>query len=229
MDGVGWHERAGSPALGRDTLARQIPTEHPRRHNRIDPTGLREPIAPAMRLKPSSYLILGMLDRGHQTGYAIKRTVDLSTRFFWAASLAQVYPELAALEQDGYVVSADEPHGNRPRKTYRLTDKGRAALADWLGSERVPDFEQRDEGLLRLFFADAIPLEQALELIKRLRARAEEIDAHFQADILPLAQRASGDFALIVAREGADYFAWRAGWFRQIEAEITSKLDARAD
>jgi DNA-binding PadR family transcriptional regulator len=98
--------------------------------------------------------------------------VDLSTRFFWAASLAQVYPELAGLEENGYVTGTDEPHGKRPRKTYRLTDKGRAALSDWLHSERVPDFEQRDEGLLRLFFADALPLEEGLELVRRLRARA---------------------------------------------------------
>ena len=76
-----------------------------------------------MRLKPSSYLILGMVDRGVETGYAIKRAVDLSTRFFWAASLAQVYPELAALEEGGYVLSADEPRGARPRKTYRLTER----------------------------------------------------------------------------------------------------------
>src|SRR3954470_2933490 len=103
--------------------------------------GLREPIAadlqqlpalnqppPAMRLKPGSHLILGMLNRGHATGYAIKRTVDLSTRFFWAGSLAQVYPAPAGLEQDGFVVSVDDPHGIRPRKTYTLTDKGRTAL-----------------------------------------------------------------------------------------------------
>ena len=85
-----------------------------------------------MRLKPGSYLILGMLQRGVRTGYAIKRAVDASTRFFWAASLAQVYPDLAALEEGGYVVSADEPRGRRPRKTYRLTDRGDKALAEWL-------------------------------------------------------------------------------------------------
>ena len=180
-----------------------------------------------MRLKPGSYLILGMLHRGIATGYAIKRAVDRSTRFFWAASLAQVYPELAALEKDGYVTSADEPHGERPRKTYRMTGKGRAALGDWLRSARVPDFEQRDEGLLRLFFADAMPLEDALELIKRLRTRAEQIERDFRTEILPLAQRASGRFALIVAREGADYFTWRAAWFRQIEAEIADELVKR--
>jgi DNA-binding PadR family transcriptional regulator len=174
-----------------------------------------------MRLKPSSYLLLGMLNRGIKTGYAIKRTVDLSTRFFWAASLAQVYPELAALEGEAYIVGTDEPHGQRPRKTYRLTEKGQAALREWLRSERVPDFEFRDEGLLRLFFADAVTPEEALELVRRLRVRAEQIDRDFRAEILPIAEGASGRFPLIVAREGADYFAWRAAWFRKIETELT--------
>jgi DNA-binding PadR family transcriptional regulator len=179
-----------------------------------------------MRLKPGSYLILGMLNSGITTGYAIKRAVDRSTRFFWAASFAQVYPELAALEQGGYIVGSDEPHGNRPRKTYRLTDKGHIALEAWLRSDRLPDFEQRDEGLLRLFFADALPADDALQLVKRLRSRAEEIDRAFQAEILPLARRASGRFRLTVAREGADYFAWRARWFRDLEAELAAALDA---
>ena len=180
-----------------------------------------------MRLKPGSYLILGMLSRGIETGYAIKRAVDRSTRFFWAASLAQVYPELAALEQEGYVVGTDDPHGDRPRKTYRLTDKAKRALHDWLRSERVPDYKFRDEGLLRVFFADALPLEDALQLISRLRERAEQIERTFQEEILPLAQGAAGRFPLIAAREGADYYTWRTAWFRQIEAELENELDPR--
>jgi DNA-binding PadR family transcriptional regulator len=183
-----------------------------------------------MRLKPSSYLILGMLNLGLETGYAVKRTVDRSTRFFWAASLAQVYPELAALEEGGFVVSTDNPHGARPRKAYRLTDEGRASLNDWLRSERAPDFEFRDEGLLRLFFADAISLEDALELVKRLRIRAEEMERDFRAEILPYAERTSSAslrFPLIAAREGADYFSWRAAWFRSLEAELADELKAR--
>ena len=180
-----------------------------------------------MRLKPGSYLILGMLNGGFETGYEVKRAVDRSTRFFWAASLAQVYPELAALEQNGYVVSADEPHGARPRKTYRLTDKGQAALSDWLRSDRIPDFEFRDEGLLRTFFADAMPLEEAVDLVRRLRIRAEEVDRDFRAKILPLAERAPGRFRLITARQGADYFSWRATWFRELETELREELATR--
>jgi DNA-binding PadR family transcriptional regulator len=177
-----------------------------------------------MRLKPSSYLVLGMLDLGHRTGYAIKRSVDRSTRFFWAASLAQVYPELAALEDGGYVVSSDDPRGGRPRKAYRLTAAGQRALQEWLRSERVPAFEFRDEGLLRLFFADALPLEEALELVRRLRLHAEEIDHAFRENILPIAEAAPGRFPHLAAREGADYYTWRAAWFRKIETELTDEL-----
>ena len=173
-----------------------------------------------MRLRPGSYVLLGMLQRGVRTGYAIKRDVGRSTCLFWAASLAQVYPELAALEGGGYVVRADEPHGARPRKTYRLTDKGRGALEGWLRSERLPDFEFRDEGLLRLFFADALPPAEALALVRRLRLRAEELERAFRADVLPLAERARGDFTHVVARQGADYHAWRAAWFRRLEREL---------
>jgi DNA-binding PadR family transcriptional regulator len=183
-----------------------------------------------MRLKPSSYLILGMLNLGLETGYEVKRTVDRSTRFFWAASLAQVYPELAALEEGGYVVSTDDPRGARPRKAYRLTEAGRAALDAWLRSERVPAFEFRDEGLLRLFFADAIALPDAYELVRRLRLEAETVERDFRAEIFPYAKRSSASskrFPLIAAREGADYFAWRAAWFRKIEAELAAELEGR--
>jgi PadR family transcriptional regulator AphA len=176
-----------------------------------------------MRLKPTSYLILGMLDRGIGTGYSIKRVVDLSTRFFWAASLAQVYPELAALKRKGYVVSADEPNGARPRKTYSLTEKGRAALGEWLRSDRVADLEFRDEGLLRLFFADAVAFDEALELVKRLRIRAEELERTFRAELIPRAETAAGRFPLIATRKGADYFAWRAAWFRDLERELDDR------
>ena len=78
--------------------------------------------------------------------------------------------------------------------------------------------------MLRLFFADALPLDEALELVQRLRTRAEQIEAHFDAEIMPLAQRASGRFSLIVAREGADYYAWRASSFARIEEEIANEL-----
>jgi DNA-binding PadR family transcriptional regulator len=181
-----------------------------------------------MRLKPSAYLILGMLNGGVETGYEIKRAVDLSTRFFWAASLAQVYPELARLEGQGYIAGSDEARGARPRRAYRLTKKGEAALAEWLRTSRMPDFEFRDEGLLRLFFADALPNEDAIALVRRLRKHAEETDRNFRQDILPLAESAPDQgfrYPMLAARLGADYYAWRAAWFAELESELVAQTE----
>src|SRR5439155_490474 len=67
-----------------------------------------------------------MLRAGIGTGYAIKRAVDQSTRFFWSTSFAQVYPELARLEKQEYIVGHDDPLGDRPR----LSPTG-TRVSDW--------------------------------------------------------------------------------------------------
>ena len=183
-----------------------------------------------MRLKPSAYLMLGMLRAGIGTGYAIKRAVDQSTRFFWSTSFAQVYPELAGLEKQDYIVGHDDPHGERPRRSYRLTRKGEDALGNWLRSPSVPSFAFRDEGLLRLFFADALPDEEAMGLVQRLREHAERADLAFREEILPMAEGAPAHgyrFPLIAARLGADYYTWRARWLANLHSELARDAVAR--
>ena len=68
-------------------------------------------------------------------------------------------------------LSAD-PSGARARMVYELTDAGRAALEGWLRETTRPTPELRDEGMLRLFFSDALP-EQRVENIHAMRAHAE--------------------------------------------------------
>ena len=184
-----------------------------------------------MPLKPSAYLILGMLRAGVDTGYAIKRTVDLSTRFFWAASFAQVYPELARLEEQGYVVGKAAAQGRRLRKTYRVTKKGERALNDWLRDTRLPGFEFRDEGLLRFFFADALPNEDAMALVTRLREHADGVLRSFRDGIVLTAGGASPRFRFpaLAARLGVDYYAWRANWFAQLEVELKASQSSSSN
>src|SRR5512133_4027220 len=100
-------------------------------------------------------VILGFLSLGPRSGYDIKTVVDRSTRFFWAASYGQIYPELRRLEEEGLVEGEDRPNGGRSRRVYRLTPAGREALHGWLLGSTVT-IELRDESLLRLFFADAL-------------------------------------------------------------------------
>src|SRR6266511_3673007 len=107
-----------------------------------------------MELSSTAYVVLGMLRENARTGYEIKQVVDNSTRFFWAASYGQIYPELKELAKRGLVRGESEPHGARKRTVYRLTPEGRDELRRWL--EREPEaFELRDEGLLKLFFSAA--------------------------------------------------------------------------
>src|SRR3954454_5240774 len=105
-------------------------------------------------------VVLGLLSMRPRSGYDIKTVVDRSTRFFWAASYGQIYPELKRLEEEGLIEGEDVPDGGRERRVYKLTPAAHDALQEWLFGSTVT-VELRDESLLRLFFADALPLEQA--------------------------------------------------------------------
>src|SRR5205823_12395683 len=96
-----------------------------------------------MKLRPPSYLMLGMVRLGAKSGYAIKKATDVSTRVFWPTSLAQVYPELARLDQAGLLRRRDDPLGKRARSAYEITEQGEAALLAWLRSPREPPLQIR--------------------------------------------------------------------------------------
>jgi DNA-binding PadR family transcriptional regulator len=122
-------------------------------------------------LTPTAKVILGMLAFGKQTGYDVKQFVDKTTRFFWAASYGQIYPELRRLEEAGLARSQPEPSGARARTVYTLTDAGRTALHDWLASGEDTAWELRDEGMLRLFFSDSASPDERLAIVRGSIAR----------------------------------------------------------
>lgn len=186
----------------------------------------------AVKLKPPSYLMLGMLRLGARSGYAIKKTADVSTRYFWPTSLAQVYPELARLEHGGLVTRRDDPRGARTRSAYELTEQGEAALLAWLRSTHQAPPQVRDEGLLRLFFADSLPHEDQLTLIRRLRENDQASATWMHNEIIPLAgtaEQTGTRFPAIVARLSADIYIYAADWLARLEAELTENPPARGD
>jgi PadR family transcriptional regulator, regulatory protein AphA len=151
---------------------------------------------PSATLSPQDYVVLGMVGLGRRSGYAIKQAVELSIRFFWTISPAQIYPSLTRLERAGLLSGRDEPQGRRRRRLYELTPDGQATVARWLrGSEPIP-FELRDIGMVKLFFADALTPSEAAELLATVRQRSEERLAELRA-IQPEAEAAQ--------REGTVY------------------------
>jgi PadR family transcriptional regulator, regulatory protein AphA len=158
-------------------------------------------------LNPSDYVVLGMTGLGARSGYEIKRTVELSIRFFWTISPAQVYPSLAKLERAGLLTGRDEPQGNRRRRVYAPTQDGARVLRNWLTSSEAMPFELRDIGMVKLFFADALDPAHAHQLLAQVRSRSEERAATLQA-IRPDAEEAASagnDYPLLTLEMGIAY------------------------
>jgi DNA-binding PadR family transcriptional regulator len=174
-----------------------------------------------MELSATAYVILGMIRSQARSGYEIKATVDGTTRFFWAASYGQIYPELKRLSEAGLVVGIDSPTGGRRRTVYEITADGEEELKAWL--RQPPEtFEMREEGLLKLFFADALPRDEAVEILRAMRAHRLAVNRELRA-IEPMAQEKEDPFPLIVLRGGIEFTDWFAEWCERMEAQL---LDA---
>jgi len=91
----------------------------------------------------------------------------------------------------------------------------------------LPPMELRDEGLLRLGFGDHLGEEEALAMIGRLRERAEREALEFRQELMPMAAAAFEQgirFPSLVARMGAEYHEWAAGFFAKVESEVTESM-----
>jgi PadR family transcriptional regulator AphA len=171
-------------------------------------------------LSPTAYVILGMVSREARSGYEIKAAVDSSTRFFWAASYGQIYPELKRLSEAGLVEGVDAPRGERKRTVYAITDAGMAALTDWL--RRPPKTsEMREEGLLKLFFSGVLPPADALATLRAMREQRRELAARLR-DMEPKTLK-KDPFSLMVLQGGIEFNEWFANWCERMEKRL---LDA---
>jgi PadR family transcriptional regulator, regulatory protein AphA len=171
-------------------------------------------------LNATARVILGLLKFAPHTGYDIKRTTDISTRFFWRASYGQIYPELRALESAGLVRARDEPYGQRRRRVYSLTAKGERALDDWLHSQDDL-YELRDEGLLRLFFGELVPHDELLRLVRRRREIFETHASLFRAIAGELGEL-EGPSAEVL-RYGIELMDWNVAWWAELEERLAAQ------
>ena len=175
-----------------------------------------------MELSKTSYVILGMLRLGRRTGYEIKALVDVSTRFFWAASYGQIYPELARLEQLG-LVKGEEDHSNgRRRKAYELTRAGDRALHEWLTSDEPLHIELRHEGALKFFFSDALTPQEQLDLVRRVRDTHAQLAEQLRA-IEPADSDAKPPAPLLTLEFGIAYQEFLADWCERAERRLAGK------
>ncbi|MGH8893431.1 MAG: PadR family transcriptional regulator [Actinomycetes bacterium] len=110
--------------------------------------------------------LLKLLDESPRHGYDVIRELEDRFMGLYSPSAGTVYPRLARLEAEGLV----EHEVTEGRKVYRITDAGRAELADRQGD--VDDLEQEIAGSVR---------DLATEIRSEVRGSVKDLQAELKA------------------------------------------------
>jgi PadR family transcriptional regulator, regulatory protein AphA len=145
-------------------------------------------------------LCLGVLSAEDHSGYEIKRRCEEVFRHFFVAGFGSIYPALAELQRDGLVTVQSVEQKKRPdKKIYRITEAGRAALAEELVAT-PPRHKVRSEFLTLMYFAHLLPparVDAVLgEMIDRFEATLVDELAVFDRDDAPRELTPGQHFAL---------------------------------
>jgi DNA-binding PadR family transcriptional regulator len=117
------------------------------------------------------YGVLGVVSRHERGihGWALKKQVEYVLGTFWQVNCGEVYRVLDGLASKGIEHVPEVPRSSR--KTYRITEKGRRGLDDFVLSPAtdVPR-PLRQELAVKMLFANAAPMPGLLAFIDRQRA-----------------------------------------------------------
>jgi DNA-binding PadR family transcriptional regulator len=168
------------------------------------------------KLTTTSYSILGLLAIKPWTTYELIQQVDRSLRRFWPRAQSKLYEEPKKLVALGLARATDEHVGRRRRTRYRITAKGRRALAAWLddpGAGPVLEFEQ----LLKIHLTHGGDKARILATLDATRAWVQEQNEEslaagraYLAGQGPFPERAA--INLLGGRFLTDFYAMVADW-----------------
>lgn len=114
------------------------------------------------------HILLGMLEKP-ASGYDLKKDFEYTLKNFWNAELAQIYPTLSKLEQEGFISSSVLPSNKGPnRKVYKRLKAGKDELALWLKQGPIIP-KTRIDYAAQLNFLAALPYEERLHFIQKLK------------------------------------------------------------
>jgi len=104
-----------------------------------------------LHIRTLGYALLGLLARRPLWGYDLARRMKEPIGYFWYANHSQIYPELAALETNGFVTHEVVQQWDRPdKKLYSISEAGHAALQRWV-MEPAASSPPRDELMVKAF------------------------------------------------------------------------------
>lgn len=171
------------------------------------------------------HALLGLLAIESRSGYDLTEALGAEGigKHAWTAGHTSIYPELNRLDATGHIEVSER--GARGRRTYAITDAGRAELRRWLVDAPVRPAVVRNENVLRLFLLSALGPQDAIEVLTRIIEHAESEAAELRhlrephRDLIPDGPSGFGHIAAeygIRADEAlADWARWAVQHFQR--------------
>ena len=117
------------------------------------------------------HALLALLSEEPKYGLQLREEFEAHTGEVWPLNVGQVYTTLQRLERDGLVAAVGDEASAEPgpQKAYRITDAGKAELANWLRT--VPDLSTppRDDLVMKILIAVRVPGIDVHEVIQAHR------------------------------------------------------------
>jgi PadR family transcriptional regulator AphA len=149
-------------------------------------------------------------------------------RVYQSAAPSQYYAEPKRLERLGYLSSSKAPGRTRERTVYRLTDRGRDALREWL-QQPCPAPAVPGEAVIRMLAADLVgeaPVRRSLLAMREeLHELVAQLDAgEERAASLPHREK----YLLLNHRLARRLLEVYDEWLDEVERELTDGEPASA-
>jgi DNA-binding PadR family transcriptional regulator len=111
------------------------------------------------------HALLGLLSGGPKYGHQLRQEFEATTGDVWPLNVGQVYTTLQRLERDGFVES-DDGVDDGPQKRFRITDDGERELSTWLRTPPDLTSPPRDELVIKVLVAIALPEVDVQEILQ---------------------------------------------------------------
>lgn len=167
------------------------------------------------------FIILGFLIKCDLNGYAIKKTMSLSTVNFVDTSFGSIYPALKKLNQKGHITAREIVEQGKIKKMYSITPEGKEAFLKWLEIPINPTVTKL-EYMARIFFYQNLEKEKAYALIEKFVADIKHLKNELEGT-KDYVDEISDYYEMSVYRVGNAYYDFLIDWYEKFLVELKEK------
>lgn len=128
----------------------------------------------AEQLTTTSYAVLAQVAVHPWSTYELAQQRVRYFRYVWPRAESAIYREVKRLSTMGLLSGRKDYVGKRARTVYSITESGREALREWLGTPVSP-FAMDFEALIRLFVAPLGTKDQLVATLEQVLGDAQEM------------------------------------------------------